>query len=286
MQIIGSDFTSDPKPGKPITVADCIAEHGVLTVTAMKQFVNFQSFALLLSSDGPWVIGLDFPFGQPERIINDLNWPRNWADYVRHVAALGKKKFRTQIDLYRKGQLKGDMEHFRDVDIKADSISPMKMYRTPVGIMFCEGSPFLLASPASVLPFLPQRDPARIILEAYPKLVATKVVGKSGYKTDNKKKVTTEQKNVRKRIIASICDNSDSSSIKRQYGFHVRCSDAVVQSCTDDPSGDTLDAVLCAIQAAWAWSRANGDYGIPSSVNVLEGWIADPKLFTEQRIGR
>ena len=38
-----------------------------------------------------------------------------------------------------------------------------------------------------------------------------------------------------------------------------------------DGSGDLLDAVICAVQAAWA-ARQPG-YGIPASAPAGEGWI-------------
>jgi hypothetical protein len=44
----------------------------------------------------------------------------------------------------------------------------------------------------------------------------------------------------------------------------------------DDASGDSLDAVLCLVQAAWAVSRqAQGAtrYGLPDDMDPLEGWI-------------
>ena len=44
----------------------------------------------------------------------------------------------------------------------------------------------------------------------------------------------------------------------------------------EDASGDKLDAVLCAIQAAWAWKKRDRRYGRPHSADKLEGWIADP----------
>ena len=36
-------------------------------------------------------------------------------------------------------------------------------------------------------------------------------------------------------------------------------------------SGDTLDAVLCLLQAAWA--RTQPRWGLPPDVDPLEGWI-------------
>ena len=38
-----------------------------------------------------------------------------------------------------------------------------------------------------------------------------------------------------------------------------------------DASGDTLDAVLCLLQAGWAASRPG--WGLPAQVDPLEGWI-------------
>jgi hypothetical protein len=48
--------------------------------------------------------------------------------------------------------------------------------------------------------------------------------------------------------------------------------DALVQ----DASADSLDAVLCLMQAAWAaLRRAQGDAlcGLPAQLDPLEGWI-------------
>jgi predicted RNase H-like nuclease len=45
-----------------------------------------------------------------------------------------------------------------------------------------------------------------------------------------------------------------------------------------DPTGDHLDALLCAIQAAWAWTMRDHAYGAPRDADAIEGWIADPSL--------
>ena len=37
------------------------------------------------------------------------------------------------------------------------------------------------------------------------------------------------------------------------------------------PAGDSLDAVLCLMQAAWASERPG--YGLPADIDPLEGWI-------------
>lgn len=279
MRIIGSDFTSDPRPGKPIVAAWCRVVRDTLVVETVERLVNFQSFALLLCSEGPWVAGLDFPFGQPQRLIDDLEWPPSWAEYVRAVAVSGKRSFRATLDSYRKRQPPGQKEHLRDADRRAGAISPMKLYGVPVGLMFCEGAPYLLASPASILPFLPDRDATRIVLETYPRLVVEKFVGRTRYKSDDRQKVTEEQADTRRRLIDCVRDRSRSSRVRRHYGISIQCEQHFVRECVEDVSGDTLDAVLCALQAAWAWTRRSESYGIPTHVNTLEGWISDPAMF-------
>ena len=40
-----------------------------------------------------------------------------------------------------------------------------------------------------------------------------------------------------------------------------------------DGSGDLLDAVICATQAAWGWARRKSNYGLPADAPAGEGWI-------------
>jgi hypothetical protein len=44
----------------------------------------------------------------------------------------------------------------------------------------------------------------------------------------------------------------------------------------DDPAGDQLGALLCSIQAAWAWTLRKEGFGPPNPCDATEGWIADP----------
>jgi hypothetical protein len=45
-----------------------------------------------------------------------------------------------------------------------------------------------------------------------------------------------------------------------------------------EPAADALDSLLCAVQAAWAYTRRATDYGVPPECDGLEGWILDPQL--------
>jgi hypothetical protein len=55
----------------------------------------------------------------------------------------------------------------------------------------------------------------------------------------------------------------------------------LAQSCIEDGTGDTLDAVLCAMQAGWAHRKRAENHGTPPGIDLLEGWITDPSLLEE-----
>ena len=102
------------------------------------------------------------------------------------------------------------------------------------------------------------------------------LIGRTGYKSDDKKKQTGAQNGARRKIR----DHLLSGQIKALYGVHVEAPEHLVDKMIEDPSGDKLDALLCAVQAAWAWTMRNRGYGAPRNTDSLEGWIADPSLNT------
>jgi Protein of unknown function (DUF429) len=282
MRIYGIDFTSDPKDGKPLTKAVCQMEGAVLSVDSLGAMCSYQGLALLLAEQGQWIAGIDFPFGQPRQLVIDLKWPQTWGGYVRRIAEYSKMRYAKLINEYRAGQPDGQKEHFRAVDGKAGSLSPMKMYGVPVGKMFHQGSPFLLASPCQIVPFLSEARPT-VVVEAYPGLVARKFVGRRSYKNDDRERQTADHGKVRKalvRAITSAHSTSGSNGMSGCYGFHVEMAAGLASACIEDPSGDKLDAILAAIQAAWAYSRRDDNYGVPSHCDLLEGWIPDPQTYT------
>lgn len=95
-------------------------------------------------------------------------------------------------------------------------------------------------------------------------------IGRVGYKNDSAKKQTDKQRNARFAMLDCILNGQ----LEASYGLRVEAP----KNLADDPSGDQLDALLCAIQAAWAWSMREHGYGAPLGVDSLEGWIADPSL--------
>ncbi len=118
------------------------------------------------------------------------------------------------------------------------------------------------------------------MVEAYPKLVVNNLTGRKSYKSDDKKKQTEEQKRTREELVTAIRGNDSLGA----YGLKLRMRSDVVNRCIQDPAGDLLDAVLCSVQAAWAYARSDSDYGMNMRCDPLEGWIADPCLLGNSTI--
>jgi hypothetical protein len=279
--VYGLDFTSDPRLRKPITLAVCDLEDGVLSVRDFRRLPSFEAFETFLASDGPWIVGIDFPFGQPRKLIENLGWPRTWEGYVRVVHAMGKAEFEETLARYRAPRPEGDKQHLREVDIRANSRSPMMLAGVPVGKMFFQGAPRLLASGASILPFRYAGD-RRVVVEAYPALVARKWIGARSYKTDTKPKQTPEKETARRDILTGLL----SPQLREHYEFSVALPEEAVDQLVRDPTADELDALLCAVQAGWAYSRRSEGYGIPAECDMLEGWIVDPGMQPRSAGGR
>ncbi len=273
MKIYGMDFTSAPRRKKSITYTECTLENGILRVNNLRYLENFNQFEDFLDNEGHWILGIDFPFSLPRKLITNLELPLSWEGYVEIIAKMDKQAFEDMLTEYCHSRPKGDKHHFRVTDKKAKSCSPMTLYGTPVGKMFYQGAPRLLKSRVSILPSRPTNG-SRIVVEAYPKLVAMKWIGKRGYKNDTKKKQSDEQKTARSEIVRGLC----SGELRDYYGFDIELSEKLRAALIEDPTGDNLDALLCAVQTGWAYEQRDQGYGIPSDCDPLEGWIVDPDL--------
>ena len=275
MVIFGIDFTSAPGLKKTITCARCeltVIPQPRLLLQDCLMFTSFHEFERFLAHDGPWLAALDFPFGQPLKLLTQLGWPTIWEDYVALVASMGKRAFEETIASYRMSRPPGDKLHLRVTDILAGARSPMMLHCIPVGKMFFTGASRLLHSGASILPCRPT-DANRIVVEGYPALVARRWGGTYGYKSDERKKQTIQQMATRQQIV----DGIRSLKLAAIYDVSLVMSDDLADMLVQDAMGDQLDAVLCTIQAAWAFLRRDQEYGIPPE-HEAEGWIVDPML--------
>lgn len=266
MKILGVDFTSAPRRAKPITVAHGFFDKDLLSIEKIEELENFREFEALLCRPGPWVGGFDFPFGLPREAVEALNWPTAWSDMTRHCAGLGKAQYKSLLDAYRETRLPGNRYATRRGDAVSGAHPAVKLVNPPVGLMFFEGAPRLAAAGLTV-PCLCAGDPARVALEAYPGLLIRKHLGISApYKNDSRIKQTAAHEAVRKQVIRAL-------KAGKPHSIKVKLAEAVERRMTDDPSGDSIDAAICAVQASWGEQRGEPRYGLPEDVDSIEGWI-------------
>jgi hypothetical protein len=277
VRIYGVDFTCAPRRAKPITAAVGAVEGKTLVIDEVERLQSFGEFEALLERPGPWVGGFDFPFSLPQELVRDLGWPVGWKALVRHCASMTRQEFRAALDAYRNTRAVGSRYAHRATDLPAGSSSPMKLVNPPVALMFHEGAPRLLASRAHI-PALMDGDVRRVALEAYPGLLVRKQLGlRESYKSDTRSEHTPAREAARRRIVAVL-------KAGRPLGIFLKTGKA--QALIADGSGDMLDAVICAVQAAWAAKRPR--YGLPLRVPAGEGWIlsASPTSASPAERGR
>jgi hypothetical protein len=273
VKIYGIDFTSAPSSKKAITYAQCTLTENGLFLERLGRLTSFDEFESFLRRPGPWVAGMDFPFGQPRALIENLHWPRTWDGYIGLIAGMTKSQFVDTLTMYCNSRDKGDKHHLRLTDHLAHSRSPMMLYRVPVAKMFFEGAPRLFRAGVSI-PSCYVRADSRLVFESYPALVARRWIGRRGYKSDTTKQQTSEKQSAREEILRGL----RSSDAKRYFGFAIHFGGEDANLFVQDSSGDQLDALLCAIQAGWAYSKHDQNFGIPGDCDPLEGWIVDPLL--------
>lgn len=264
LKIVGVDFTSTPRKAKPIVVAHGRIQARRFRLEALETLADFDAFERFLLRPGPWVGGFDFPFGLPGELLADLLWPRDWARLVALSAALSRRELRGILEGYRATRPAGRKYAHRATDRPAGSSSPMKLVNPPVALMFHEGAPRLLAAGLH-LPGLATGDRSRVALEAYPGLLARSIT-RASYKNDARDKQTPARRAARCAIVATLEVGAPRLGLRLSVA-----RPALRRRLIDDASGDALDAVLCALQAAWAVTQPN--YGLPPRVPRGEGWI-------------
>lgn len=276
MRIYGVDFTCAPRKAKPITVAAALLKEQALLVEAIERLESFAAFEVFLAQPGPWIGGFDFPFGMPQELVRDLKWPAEWKSLVGHCAAMTRTELRAILDDYRASRPIGKKYAHRATDYPAGSSSPMKLVNPPVALMFHEGAPRLLGAGVHV-PALADGDRARVALEAYPGLLARKQLRiRESYKSDARSEHTPGRKAVRKGILQAL-------KAGKPLDVKLNLPQRLEREILRDGSGDLLDALICATQAAWAALRPN--YGLPAEGLCGEGWIVSASAPKSSNLG-
>jgi hypothetical protein len=282
MRIYGLDFTSAPGRGKPLAISRCWLEQKELVLESLEAFASYDPLIDLLRSPGPWAMGCDFPFSQSARLlqeapehIRDLRWPVAWEEYLTAISGLTQAEFKTLMKTCPP-DARGVRERKRVAGHAANACSPQHVDFPPVGLMFHQGARLLLECPCEVVPQRPNGD-SRKLFEVYPGVFAERFCGDKGYK-DGKRDLVLARAAKRERMIGLMLGEG----LRETYGFAVKMDDLHVRHMVEDAKGDFLDSLICAVQAAWAWSRHHENYGLPGpdevdpDVLAFEGWIFDP----------
>lgn len=267
-RLLGIDFTSAPRRAKPITVAHGRLDGASVVLDDIEHCPDWAGFEAVLARPGPWLGAFDFPFGLPREAVVDLGWPQTWQELVRHCAVMGKPAFRAALDAYRETRPAGRRYAHRATDLPARSHSPLKLVNPPVGLMFLEGAPRLLAAGVH-LPGMHAGDATRVAIEAYPGLLARRITSAS-YKSDERRKQTPERRAARAAIVDALVRGAPSSG-GQQPALHA--TPAQREALVEDASGDLLDAVLALLQAAAASRLGAPRFGLPADFDAVEGWI-------------
>jgi hypothetical protein len=273
MQVIGCDFSSSPSKRKPIVIALGDKQGARVQLQNLVRLETLHAFSEWLTSNHDWIGGFDLPFGLPRELVEHLGWPTTWIDCMRHYASLSREQIRETFKAFCDARPVGGKFAHRAADLPAGSSPSMKWVNPPVAYMLHAGVPRLIDAGCH-FPILHGGDKSRVALEAYPGLLARELIASRSYKSDDKAKQTPERLIARKDILTAL-ENGHT-----RLGLRLKLSNAQRDTLIADASGDSLDATLCMLQAAWALAQheaGDANYGLPADTDRLEGWIVTAK---------
>ncbi|WP_226444944.1 DUF429 domain-containing protein [Acidovorax radicis] len=280
--LLGCDFSSSPSRRKSIVLALGQRQGARVQLAALQRFETLAALGQWLAEPGDWVGGFDLPFGLPRELVQALGWPTDWLACMHHYRALSRAQIRDQFAAFCDARPVGGKFAHRATDGPAGSSPSMKWVNPPVAYMLHAGLPLLLDAGVH-LPGLHAGDPRRVALEAYPGLLAREVLQRRSYKSDDRAKQSPDRLIARKDLVNAL------EMGQTRLGLRLKLTHAQRDLLIDDASGDSLDAVLCLLQAAWAQQRHADDgdtlYGLPPGLDPLEGWIVTADAAAFQAIG-
>ncbi|MEQ1535667.1 MAG: DUF429 domain-containing protein [Burkholderiaceae bacterium] len=268
-QVIGCDFSSSPSKKKPIVFAIGSLQNGRVSLSKLEQIQTLDGFSAWLKQPTNWVGAFDLPFGLPRELVETLCWPTDWKACIDHYASLSREEIRTTFKAFCDARPVGGKFAHRATDVPAGSSPSMKWVNPPVAFMLHAGVPRLVEAGVH-LPALHAGDKKRVALEGYPGLLAREILKSRSYKSDDKAKQTPERLIARKDLVTQL------ELGQTRLNLRLKLTHAQRDALIDDASGDSLDAVLCMLQAAWALQqheKGGKNYGLPAKTDALEGWI-------------
>ena len=270
-RLLGCDFSSSPSKRKPIVVAWGEFAGERVSLKSLEQLPTLAAFSDCLQINREWVGGFDLPFGLPRELVLSLGWPTAWHACMQHYAQLSREQIRLAFAQFCQARPVGGKFAHRATDQPAGSSPSMKWVNPPVAFMMHTGVPLLLQAGVH-FPGLHDGDTQRVALETYPGMWARRVLQRQSYKNDAVAKQNTERWVARKNLLHALVWGHDDLPLR------LKLSAAMADRLVDDASGDSLDAVICMLQAGWAQQQhARGDalYGLPANMDRLEGWIVN-----------
>jgi hypothetical protein len=278
MPLLGCDFSSSPSRQKPIVLALGLLLGGRVQLSNLNCFPSLPEFGDWLNQPGDWVGGFDLPFGLPRELVATLGWPDSWELCIRHYCAMSRLDIRRVFAEFCNARPVGGKFAHRGTDGPAGSSPSMRWVNPPVAYMLHAGIPLLLDAgvhlpglhPGALQNLNSAGQPRRIALEAYPGLLAREILGHRSYKSDDRAKQTADRLIARKDLVTALEHG------QTRLGLRLKLSHAQRDALVDDARGDSLDAVLCMMQAGWALTRQTQGapcYGLPLDMDPLEGWI-------------
>lgn len=273
----GVDFSSAPSRRKPIVIAHgriAALQPDVVNLEGFTRLETLASFRQWLNIPGPWIGAFDLPFGLPRELVDALRWPGHrgdhaplpWERLILHVRHQSREQLRAIFRDFCAARPVGAKFAHRACDRPAGSSPSMKWVNPPVAWMLHAGAPLLLDADVT-LPGLRTGDPDRVALEAYPGHAARAVLGRRSYKSDDRARQTDERESARGLLLTAL------ELGRHPLGVRLQCTNEQREQMRLDPRGDALDAALCLLQAAWACSRQSAGYGLPETIDPVEGWI-------------
>jgi hypothetical protein len=277
LRLIGVDFTSAPSARKPIVVARGYLRGASVVLDELVPCADWQGFDAQIAVKGPWLGGFDLPFGLPRELVAHLGWPLQWRAMIERFATQDRSDLRAHFKAFCDARPVGSKFAHRATDGPAGSSPSMKWVNPPVAWMLHAGVPRMLS--AGLL--FPAHEPhgaiedlhGRVALEAYPGLIARRIVGRDSYKSDAAAGDDASRRAVRRRIVAACVAGPATSERAGDALPCLMATQAQRSALVADARGDRLDAVLCLLQAGWAAARRADRYGLPAEIDPLEGWI-------------
>jgi len=277
LRVLGVDFTSAPRPAKPITVAVGRLMAGstpTYRLETVRELGSWAAFEAFLREPGPWLAGFDLPFGQPRPLVLAEGWPDTWAELVACYCSLPRAELRDRFRRWCAARPVGAKFAWRKADKPAGSSPAMRWTNPPVAWMMHAGIGRMLAAglifpahahPARARRVRPGAGAARIALEAYPGFTARRAC-RGSYKSDVRRMQSPARAAARRRIIGALVAGAAGLVPRLELTAGWR------RKLAADGSGDLLDAVISGLQAAHAALLPG--YGLPADLDPLEGWIA------------